>query len=461
MHPECNAIPTGRGGFRLPRALDAQGRLVAPELANKGEVHTCPACERPVILRRGEKKRAHFAHRPCPDGSCGLESVLHMTAKLMVAGAVRAWLAKEAERPVFLRACAGLRTSYGCGNAVEHRLPHVDDVLVERNTSDGLRPDMVLVKDGTHVAAIEIFATHAVDTEKQHRMMLPWVELRAEDVVRLERVWLPTQDHFRPLLCEGCRASAAEYALRYRGGYLRGEVSCWKCRRSTAVFAWGAESWSTSQPPDPRPRTVQLRYSKTTESRYWANVCEHCGALQGDMFLHNEPDGPFFGIGAVPPPDQLVRAAVGWPDDKRKQLITGRARGDLAPRSPSADNYDENVTTPSSNAVAELVDLTASGATSEAVVVSGVPKYTVELTIRRPRGSKLGTLSSYMVFTQHGEFIAQEHFEADPHGEVAEAKGRAAARDAAATRGEQLRHGSVVVNRRYTRVPAERANRVG
>lgn len=29
-----------------------------------------------------------------------------------------------------------------------------------------------------------------------------------------------------------------------------------------------------------------------------ANHCNHCDALQGDFFLHNEPDGPFFSMDA-------------------------------------------------------------------------------------------------------------------------------------------------------------------
>lgn len=38
----------------------------------------------------------------------------------------------------------------------------------------------------------------------------------------------------------------------------------------------------------------KIAYSKTVESNYWANHCEHCGALQGDFFLHSEPGGAFF-----------------------------------------------------------------------------------------------------------------------------------------------------------------------
>ena len=39
----------------------------------------------------------------------------------------------------------------------------------------------------------------------------------------------------------------------------------------------------------------RLAFSGTTRLWAFANVCA-CGALQGDFFLHNEPDGPFFAL---------------------------------------------------------------------------------------------------------------------------------------------------------------------
>ncbi len=34
--------------------------------------------------------------------------------------------------------------------------------------------------------------------------------------------------------------------------------------------------------------------SMTQGRRVWMNHCVHCGAKQGDFYLHSEPDGPFF-----------------------------------------------------------------------------------------------------------------------------------------------------------------------
>jgi len=101
------------------------------------------------------------------------------------------------------------------------------------------------------------------------------------------------------------------------------EVSCWKCKQVTTVAALAAASvvdlddgehaqgqdrgsfvhsideadmpgelgeLLASAAPHYRPL-----FSKTLGETNWANACEHCGALQGAFFLHNEPDGPFFG----------------------------------------------------------------------------------------------------------------------------------------------------------------------
>lgn len=35
-------------------------------------------------------------------------------------------------------------------------------------------------------------------------------------------------------------------------------------------------------------------YSKTTNTYYYGNHCSNCGVLQGNWFLHYEPDSPFF-----------------------------------------------------------------------------------------------------------------------------------------------------------------------
>lgn len=37
--------------------------------------------------------------------------------------------------------------------------------------------------------------------------------------------------------------------------------------------------------------TYRPDFSKSTKDTYWMNHCEHCGAKQGDWYLHDEPGG--------------------------------------------------------------------------------------------------------------------------------------------------------------------------
>lgn len=43
-----------------------------------------------------------------------------------------------------------------------------------------------------------------------------------------------------------------------------------------------------------RSPRYRIDFSKTTQSSYWMNHCEHCGMKQGDFGLYCEPGGAFF-----------------------------------------------------------------------------------------------------------------------------------------------------------------------
>ena len=50
----------------------------------------------------------------------------------------------------------------------------------------------------------------------------------------------------------------------------------------------------------------KLRYSKTTNTSNISNCCEHCDVLQGDFFLFNEVDSPFF----IHSPEDIKRLKI-------------------------------------------------------------------------------------------------------------------------------------------------------
>ena len=89
-------------------------------------------------------------------------------------------------------------------------------------------------------------------------------------------------------------------------------IACWRCGAKMPAVAIIAPNVPDAQGescilsdigslPGPMRMFIQkrfpsfrLKYSKTTESEYYANTCPKCGMLSGDFYLHSEPGGPFF-----------------------------------------------------------------------------------------------------------------------------------------------------------------------
>lgn len=123
-------------------------------------------------------------------------------------------------------------------------------------------------------------------------------------------------------------ASLPELNLRSPETYLvTAPRQCWKCGETTIVAGFlmapgfqdfsvweddldgaghwgGGDGWCYALHVDTLPSTVSgqaiahaPRYrrvqSRTTQSRYWANHCSTCQALQGDFHLFEEPGAPF------------------------------------------------------------------------------------------------------------------------------------------------------------------------
>jgi hypothetical protein len=105
------------------------------------------------------------------------------------------------------------------------------------------------------------------------------------------------------------------------------EDTCWKCGELTHMYSFllpagyqsfergedHVDAWYTNEGrsmvsyvTDLLPtvaarikaitRHYYLDFSKTTNSSYWMNHCEHCGMKQGDFAMHCEPGGAFFPI---------------------------------------------------------------------------------------------------------------------------------------------------------------------
>jgi hypothetical protein len=71
--------------------------------------------------------------------------------------------------------------------------------------------------------------------------------------------------------------------------YMRRAHQCWKCKDVLYVYSWpGHHMWSTNNPPQPKPESVQFRFYQTIGAKYWANVCQKCDSVQGDHLVFDE-----------------------------------------------------------------------------------------------------------------------------------------------------------------------------
>jgi len=279
--------------LRIPRALGVDGRMFNPESAPRGDDYFCPSCGTFAILKRGEIKVPHFAHKE--NSSCTNESITHKTAKLLIIQAVSDWKSGRGPRPAVHRECCI------CEKYFNQPLPDkVTGAREEQRTEDGHRVDVALLSGDNPVAAIEIYVAHAVDSVKAGQLKLPFVELRGDEVISDPLVWDPDQDYFRTFFCKECkrferkftesaRQLATETGVSLPASFYRFSIHlCCGCSQPMVVFWWPGSSRKRGWPDVDPPRSV--RRGSPSEPA-WVNVCPRCGKTQPS--LEDEPDGPF------------------------------------------------------------------------------------------------------------------------------------------------------------------------
>ena len=325
-------VTTQPGGFKVPFGQSADGAIVPVAQADRDVRYVCPACATPLLLRAGQVRQKHFAHRA--QANCSPESALHQATKLRIAEAVTAWRNGTGNRPVVRRRCDH------CGGAVDSPISErIVAAKVECRAPGGRIVDVGLLDDsGTLRLAIEVLVTHAVDEQKETALGgLAWIELPA-DHVEDPAIWAPRRvgGRVNPVRCQACeerplrrRAATAALAAKYgleppARGYYALEADCWRCHKQTVLFLWPGIGFRHNAPA-PYPRTVKFRFSKTVSESYLANGCVHCDASQGEFFL----EGLFFQAARDDPDAQDLWTVFFAPSDELEWRQSNEATVDL------------------------------------------------------------------------------------------------------------------------------------
>lgn len=342
-------------------ACDAEDNIVSPEEAMPGRAYFCPSCHSRLSLKGAKeeaKRRRHFSHQP--NVACSPESVMHKTAKMLVARVVNDWRLGRGPCPVVMHRCTH------CGDEVPEGLPRqVESAALEQRLPDGYIVDVGLMVAGRPRAAVEIRVTHPVDESKDGKISIRYLELAGQSVIDDPYTWRPLVDRFQPRVCASCqqaqleaerearRAQARREAVTKafqarcealsrqtgvplpRGEYYRYSVcSCRRCEQSILVFDWRGHRQQSGEPPkgSPVPRTVRRWVDRRSGLIYWANRCPYCWAIQWvDDLCYGK--GCVFGRLHYPQADtpevyreHMAQLAEGWGEVREYYREIGQTR---------------------------------------------------------------------------------------------------------------------------------------
>lgn len=319
--------------LKVPFVLGSDGRIYDVNAAPSGMTFKCPACTSAVFRRTARGRRPHFFHAAAPH--CSEESIVHEAAKYAVAQTLQNALKGKA-RPTICRPCDT------CFDVVEEPLGiHYTNVLVEEHIANGRCPDILLLTQNLPVACVEICHTHAVDDDKAADLHLPWIELKALDVLSRPMQWFPSQcylsqnDWFAEVRCEVCqrRCSNARIVIDKLSVICKQKIfnrpfcvatapyRCPRCEKGILVYGWSREYsfddaymfFNTDSGAD-WPETPETLVRGSNCESQLQNSCPRCKEIISDDILWASLDGPFHGL------EYLLRGDVG--DDFNDYILS-------------------------------------------------------------------------------------------------------------------------------------------
>lgn len=152
--------------LKIPYALDETGQLININVAEKGNKYYCPSCKHLVIVRKGEIKVHHYAHKA--DNSCTQETAIHKIAKLLIQKSIISWKSGQIQAPIINRTCQICQSIVG-----QPLSEKVEGADLEVRVGDGSIVDVALMNSNIPIAGIEIRVTHKVDERKAKSLPIP------------------------------------------------------------------------------------------------------------------------------------------------------------------------------------------------------------------------------------------------------------------------------------------------
>lgn len=299
----------------IPYASDQHGQLVHANNAEREQKLLCPKCQNPVILKRGEIKIPHFAHKYFAENNCTSESVQHQIAKQLIKQSI-----ESKQMPSLIRKCqhpdrditAITTFPYRkdrvydefpkCQGTIKQKIPEKVKTAQLEYPINNHRVDVALLNEHARVlSGIEIYHTHAVDEAKSEKLTIPWIELKAEDIINDQINWkVINEGNLNPAICQNCknlkntlkkeinRITQATNIKYNSQCYTPKLHHCWRCEKEMVLFTWeNNKLYSTREPKaSPRPWTIVHREHIANKKDFWTNICPYCKSVQGKTIMN-------------------------------------------------------------------------------------------------------------------------------------------------------------------------------
>jgi hypothetical protein len=209
-----------KDGLLIPFALLPDGGRIAAREANRSDDTRCPGCGQALLLRAGEIRQVHFAHR---SGFAGHgEGETHRLAKHHLAFLLEQ--ARQQSTPRFPVA----EPCWYCSRPTNRRLPTFASVAVEWSLSRERRVDVALLDaDGQLVMVVEVLVSNRTDEARVAPAGVRWLEVAVEN--GLDPTGWTIANASRGLVCADC---TPEYRERRQNAR---EDEAWRAKPSSTV----------------------------------------------------------------------------------------------------------------------------------------------------------------------------------------------------------------------------------
>ena len=266
------------------------GQLVHATDAAKHTPYSCLCCDQPFILRQGQRKRPHFAHKALTT-NCTPETALHHGFKTLLFERIQHHI--EQRSPLeFEWKCDKCHGSHR-GNLIKKAA----SVALEHSLGSRT-PDIALLNEaGNPVAVIEVVVTHAPDPEAMvyyGNNNIPVILYALRSDTEMNRIDYPILQPDSVSVCLNPKCPDCGYH-KARKRLLIIDTHCWKCTSPmkaaiTDGEMLGVDSFSPSDVTIAAQHGVLIKsqYSKTLRGRYLANTCRECGAFIGGHYLQED-----------------------------------------------------------------------------------------------------------------------------------------------------------------------------